>query len=520
MSFKLDIKSSTAAALQTSLQTALADKGYSSADDPVMAEYIVVMLANQKLPDQITAELQDLIGSEYDPEFTAWLWSEAERLAASTSVSVSAEVPDTASTSAFAGPSEPTQRQPRRRSRSRSPAQPTRRSLSPETRQRASRGDHWSAADREASREERHDGEQPRNGRAFWQRRPNRERELFTSAVKQATRNRPHALVMDSTESPPDRPRPMRIQGIAQQQAHQHQNGIAPSILSRVGVPDPRASEFVPRTESPSILSRIDPMVPHNEPPVLPESDGPQEFPTAPSETALCRWNLKCTNPMCIYSHASPSNAGPNGDENALVLSNEPCRFGAGCTNRECTRSHVSPAIAFKTGTAQPACRFQQACTNVSCPYAHFDANGKPVPSPALTSAASTRLSTAPSDENMDDGDDVHIQTDAEPGAATADGKPAALDRALGDGAAKPCRFGTACTRKDCYFSHPPGRGAGGAIGGTPCRFGLGCTRADCYYSHPPGRRLAEAGAPLHMSNRLSRFADEGEMETIIPGQS
>lgn len=52
-------------------------KGYSSEPDPVMAEYITIMLINSKTPDQITSELQDLIGSEYDPKFTDWLFAEA-----------------------------------------------------------------------------------------------------------------------------------------------------------------------------------------------------------------------------------------------------------------------------------------------------------------------------------------------------------------------------------------------------------------------------------------------------------
>ena len=52
-------------------------KGYSTESDPVMAEYITIMLINSKTPEQITSELTDLIGPEYDPKFTDWLFVEA-----------------------------------------------------------------------------------------------------------------------------------------------------------------------------------------------------------------------------------------------------------------------------------------------------------------------------------------------------------------------------------------------------------------------------------------------------------
>ena len=181
-------------------------------------------------------------------------------------------------------------------------------------------------------------------------------------------------------------------------------------------------------------------------------------FPTQPTETSICRWNVGCTNPMCLYSHASPANTGPNGDPNALVLSQQNCRYGARCINRDCTRSHVSPAVArIQARSAAPV-----TFTPVAPPAA---------PTPTLS-----------------------------------------MDTALpSQTASRPCRFGAACTRADCFFSHPPGRSAG-----VPCRFGLGCTRADCYFSHPPGERAVGGGT----SNRLHVFASGGEeeMERILPG--
>lgn len=61
---------------QSSIQKELAMKGYSTESDPVMAEYITIMLINTKTSEQITSELTDLIGPEYDPKFTDWLFAE------------------------------------------------------------------------------------------------------------------------------------------------------------------------------------------------------------------------------------------------------------------------------------------------------------------------------------------------------------------------------------------------------------------------------------------------------------
>jgi nuclear polyadenylated RNA-binding protein NAB2 len=74
----LDVKAPSTALLQSSVQIKLAELGYSTADDPVMAEYIVVMLANRKGAEQVSEEMKDLIGEEYDPSFVNWLWKEAE----------------------------------------------------------------------------------------------------------------------------------------------------------------------------------------------------------------------------------------------------------------------------------------------------------------------------------------------------------------------------------------------------------------------------------------------------------
>ena len=543
----IDVKSAHVQELQRSIQLELANRGYSSEDDPVMAEYIVVMLANQKTADQITSELQDLVGTEYDPSFTDWIWGQTQscldRHYASSSTVTQASTSTGASTFANATSSTSDEyderrsrspqatRTPRARDqrRSRSPAASNAQRGSEQRRARsnspppAPRGERMSrGGSGSAPSQRRGDHDEPFDGKAYWRQRAEDRRrnppppvlsrgpaQIFQSAYGRALRNDsaapngnaerelfPTSASTDGSEPPPPYP----------------DAGI--SIFGRAGIPDPRAPAFVPSSgaafppgatqlesneldaavgaPSTSILSRIDPMLPNNGP--LPPSAAvaapetiattghSSDFPTAPTETSLCRWNLGCTNPMCPYSHASPANSGPNGDPNALVLSQQNCRFGARCS-KDCTRSHVSPAVAHIQNRVQ---------------------------APVVAPVSFKPPVSAPSVE-----------------AATL-----SMDAALPTSASsRPCRFGAACTRADCFFSHPALRTLpsahtakpSAASGSIPCRFGLGCTRADCYFSHPPGQR-ASAINGAGTAGRLQAFAQQGtgdeEMEVIIPGST
>lgn len=63
--------------------------------------------------------------------------------------------------------------------------------------------------------------------------------------------------------------------------------------------------------------------------------------PERPQSPTLCKYNLKCTNPTCRYSHPSPV-ATP---ESGVVLSNDPCEKGIKCADADCIKGHVSPAV-------------------------------------------------------------------------------------------------------------------------------------------------------------------------------
>ncbi|GAK66334.1 uncharacterized protein PAN0_012c4556 [Moesziomyces antarcticus] len=437
----IDVHAAHVQELQQRIQLQLAHHNYSAHDDPVMAEYIVVMLANQKTADQVTSELQELVGTEYDPAFTEWIWTQTQ------------ECLDQAERPQAAKEEQPPARRLERR-RSRSPVaggsrHDARRSRSPPP-------PYSRHADDVRVRDDVFDGE------AHWRRKADERRSQPRPPVQRGGAPRVFDAAMGALRKPAQNTKELFPAASATSA-----EGL--SIFGRAGIPDPRAPAFVPSTEAASaapapsapsgepasILARIDPMLPNNDaPPTTAASEvgRSSDFPTEPSETSICRWNVGCTNPMCAYSHASPANAGPGGDPNALVLSQQNCRFGARCTNKDCTRSHVSPAVA----RIRP-------------------------PAPAFAPAPPKVLS---------------------------------MDAALpSQSSSRPCRFGAACTRPDCFFAHPQRSSAA-----TPCRFGLGCTRPDCYFTHPEGQRAIAAGGTV---NRLQVFAQQqqdDEMESIIPG--
>lgn len=519
----IDVKAPHIQQLQHDIQLQLARHNYSSEDDAVMAEYIVVMLANQKTAEQITAEMHELIGAEYTAAFTEWIWNATQRYLEDHAQAHADASVASSTAAAKAGASDVRTRtdnsrqrwsrssppsaasRAREHSRSRSPAHLNERDTSDHRRSRSPpqrRDDNRHHTSRDYSSHAATSSavlgtdEQPFDGEAHWrarakERRNNppprvhggpKEARIFHAAYNQAVRNDANAnreLFPDTNANTDHEPPP------------EYTPCSSVSIFGRAGIPDPRAPEFVPcsapspfasaqgeagstsvSTAAPdgkaaSIFARIDPMLPNNQP--LPAAalepeplrNHPSEFPTEPTKTSMCRWNVGCTNPMCDYLHASPANAGLNGDPNALVLSHQKCLFGARCINKDCVRAHVSPAVT-KIQARQ---------------------------------AAPVRLTLAET-----------ARTEASGPAAPAQ---VSLDSALpSQASSRPCRFGAACTRTDCFFSHPAQRAYTTASSTRDparlrCRFGLGCTKPDCPFTHPPGQR-AKAGAT---ADRLSAFA-------------
>ncbi|KAL9940942.1 hypothetical protein V8E36_000430 [Tilletia maclaganii] len=236
------------------------------------------------------------------------------------------------------------------------------------------------------------------------------------------------------------------------------------------------------------------------------------EFPIAPLDVSLCKWDLKCTNPMCRYSHATPSAANTDDAADALVLSQEVCAQGPVCASKDCVLSHPSPAVAVAYSKAglhavpastpaqqggssgpvaadgpgsslipsigftpgQVRCRWQMGCKNASCPFQHFNEAGVLVPAPA-GAAPNTGSAIVESNGNATESSSSSTKAEA---LVTTDGKPAALDRALDD---------VVMSSPSVAGSMGGGGGAAG-MSGKRCKWGADCRRADCMFGHPPTR--------------------------------
>ncbi|KAI8938447.1 hypothetical protein NX059_004339 [Plenodomus lindquistii] len=84
-----------------------------------------------------------------------------------------------------------------------------------------------------------------------------------------------------------------------------------------------------------------------------------------PSAT-MCKFNLRCTNPDCVFVHQSPA-AMPG----TPVDMNDTCDYGAACKNKKCVGKHPSPAQRQKFQSEQE-CAFWPNCRDPSsCPYKH-----------------------------------------------------------------------------------------------------------------------------------------------------
>jgi hypothetical protein len=69
--------------------------------------------------------------------------------------------------------------------------------------------------------------------------------------------------------------------------------------------------------------------------------------PERPQSPTLCKFSMKCTNPICRYSHPSPVATAESG----MVLSNEACENGKDCKDKDCVKAHVSPAVLNPQGS-------------------------------------------------------------------------------------------------------------------------------------------------------------------------
>ncbi|KAG9077338.1 hypothetical protein FS749_010786 [Ceratobasidium sp. UAMH 11750] len=458
-----------AGALQSAIQKELVAKGYSDEADLVMAEYITIMLINSKTADQITAELIDLVGPEYDTSFTSWLFDEVAKISGPSGTSSDSNPPaqsDAPTRSASGNPrilsqalNEATSTAsppPKRRAdgRSPSPASKARRTTDLPDRPRAMR-DGPSNNEPQPVRSLLDRVDPPRRHGGF---------DPVQAQIDAVTRGPQGGRVMgrggmgmnghhhqQQQQQMMMNPMMGGVNPLMFQEMMANQMAIMSQMAANLGMMQGAPQMMGPggpgfgfpngHGQGPNMNGRgrggnrggrggnMGDRPPAGPPPQQPSPQpqtpqlaAPQarppppaaslNVPTRPQSPTLCKFGIKCTNAGCRYSHPSA--------EGGLVLSSEYCEKGLECKDADCSKGHPSPAAV----------------------------NGAPAP------------------------------TRAPPAA-----RPAAPAAGI------PCKFGLGCTRPGCTFVHPQ-------KSSKPCRFGINCTRADCSFDHPPTRVLP-GSAPL-----------------------
>ncbi|GAA6012532.1 hypothetical protein JCM11491_005421 [Sporobolomyces phaffii] len=538
-------------ALQAAIQKQLALLEWSTEDDPTMAEYCLVMLGNRKTPDQISNELSDLIGGDFDSSFVTWLFEEIKN-----HYPEPAPAPPAAAAAAAAPPSGPANTPsstsaglPPRPTGPRSMFGAAVTGVKRDSRELGGDG----ARDQPPNQRQRFDGNSggPRNGngKSLFDRMggnnaqfapgprnngplintmgmPQAAFDAITQTIQAVNAGaHPSSLAgipfpalashpLSSTLPPPVLAQ-AQAHAMAQAQAFAQMQNVWGSPAGGFGGPpggpqagfNPHAAPFNPnapfggpqngggfRGGAPPSARR---------PPQSKPAAPPVALPKKPELEAICKHGVDCTKPQCGFSHPSPVAT----KESGLVLSSDACDKQLTCQDPDCPKSHVSKAQK----TAAPA----------------SSAPASTVPSTAAPPAAGA----------------VAADPSSIPGAGT-----------------KPCKFGSSCTRPGCVFMHPwdvRGDPNGGTV---PCRYGAACTRSDCHFSHPPkashgqqtfnrskfsatfnkpspasssassdakptgGKGTVPIGdwpkeTPQHVSERLKRFAVQDEAtEKILPG--
>ncbi|KAF8653285.1 hypothetical protein AX16_003987 [Volvariella volvacea WC 439] len=522
MPFGLTIGTPRALQLQQTIQDELTKQGLITEGDSVMAEYITIMIINDKTADQITTEMKEIIGPEYPSSFTDWLFEEAAKGSDESAAAAPEPSPSEQAIAPTISKNEPPQPQ----------------------------------AESSSSSSSRRPHHVPRNG--VYQHTVSQV--LSSSSKRSASARSPspgHPNKSRRTDLPTG-PRAMQRDG----NSNSNQHGNSRSLLDRVGGP---AGRNIAHDE---IQARIDNIVNSNTPDqqqqmMMPNgypNMGGMEMPPMGVVNPLMLQEMMMNQMALMAQLASTIGAGPGypvpGFPMQGVMPGDMGMFPGGVPNgfqgasganghgtngrgRGAMRGGrgggrgrgggITPATPTKTSeelpvtqnsqstpppapvpivaptpvpaTSQPEqpsavipparpqsptlCKFTIKCTNPSCRYSH--------PSPVATVESGVVLSNEACPEGMACKDKDCVKGHASPAVLTA---PAAAVTPVAhpppsvppshQSLAIPCRYGLACTRPGCMFSHPPRTNHYA----TPCRFGAACTRATCPFQHPEGRVL------------------------------
>ncbi|KAF8891782.1 hypothetical protein BD779DRAFT_1513106 [Infundibulicybe gibba] len=539
MAFGLTIGTERAAALQLSIQDELIKRGFSPDADPVMAEYITIMVINNKTASQITGELEDLIGSDFDNSFTEWLFSEAAKGAPESD----APVPPVPSASdAPIGPAPSREIPPHlpNDSSRRIPNAP-RNGIYQQAISQALPSTSPSAQKRTAS------------ARSPSPTHPNKSRRTDVPTG-------PRAMLRDGTSAPAPNSRSLldRVGGPAgSARNNSGPGGFHDDIQARIDTivnnsPDPNMmmggySGMGPMDMNMNAAGISSPLMLQemmmNQMAMMAQMASSMGMMNGAGQFTGPGFPMQGVMPgdMGMFQNSGVNNGGfqgpggnvGNGGANRGRGSGRGARGSSrgrgGGPSTSVTKSTESPhsndtttipnglpvaspipttpAVAVEATAIPPTaapqrlgfvlperpqsptlCKFGLKCTNGHCRYSH--------PSPVATAESGVVLSNEACEKGKDCKDKDCIKAHVSPAVLN----PQALETPAPatpqthtqnhhpNMAAVPCRFGAACTRPGCSFIHPS-RPATNHFA-QQCRFGAGCTRATCPFQHPEGRVL------------------------------
>ncbi|KAH7907004.1 hypothetical protein BJ138DRAFT_1161241 [Hygrophoropsis aurantiaca] len=553
MPFGLIIGTDRASALQNAIQEELTTRGYSQDADPVMAEYITIMIINNKTAAQITTELEDLIGSEFDPSFTSWLFLEAAKGAPESEALAPAKA---AAPTQPEPPSEPTSKASREHPPHLSQRPPTApranapiyqqalnqtfSSTSPSSQKRLrspSPGVHGPAKSRRT--------DVPTGPRAMARDAPNPGSRSLLERVGGPARNANNsafggrddiqARIDNITNNSPD---PAMMMAAYQNMGGM--NGMPPGMdmgMAATATPmmlqEMMMNQMALMAQMASSMGMLNPatgqMMNGGFPGMQPDAGmfngglgvngngmNANGFPQNGRGRGGARGGRGRGGSRS--GHHSGSSPAPEHSEATAPISepaqtvSTPTPIAAPAPTHPPTSSNQPPRIAYALPdrpSSPTLCKFGTKCTNSQCRYSH--------PSPVATAESGVVLSTEVCDKGKDCTDKDCIKSHVSPAVnnpGAENQKPPAPSTTVTPSHTPhtiPCRFGVSCTRPNCTYSHPPRPQTNHFA--QQCRFGAGCTRAACPFQHPEGRVL-----PTSFHRGLSNTAPMVNVQTPETG--
>ncbi|KAF8738491.1 hypothetical protein AX14_011326 [Amanita brunnescens Koide BX004] len=531
MAFGLTIGTERAAGLQQSIQDELTKRGYSQDADPVMAEYITIMVINNKTAVQITSELEDLIGSDFDSSFTDWLFVEAAKGAPGsdepaqagpsstepTEDSVPKEAPPhtadssrRASSAARNGiyqqaisqaiPTASTGQKRRADGRSPSPSLPNKtRRMDLPTGPRAMQRDPVPVPPPSSrSLLDRVGGPAGRNTATSGK---NQKHDEIQARIDNIVNNAPESnMVMGggfpmtgidmNSMAAANMTNPLLLQEMMM-----NQMAMMAQMASSMGMLNPATGQFV----TPGFPMQG----------VMPQDMGMFGINNAMQQAPIGMVNGRGRGggrggrgsgrsrggPVSTSGPTTPKSSEVPASDIPFIPTKQPVIAAPMPTpaapvvpipsispTATATPQHRIPYAVPERPQSPTLCKYGLKCTNAHCRYSH--------PSPVATPESGVVLSNEACEKGKDCKDKDCIKAHVSPATLNppVEQAPPPTPSHVPNTHASPipCKFGAACTRSTCTFAHPsrPTHYV------QPCKFGAACTRATCPYQHPEGRTL------------------------------